>query len=324
MNRRTFLSLGAGVVAGALATSVAQANPGSSIPVIDAHIHLFDPTRPQGVPWPEKSDKVLYRPALPDRYRRLASGFGVVGAIEIECSPWLEDNQWVLDVAAKNPIIVGTIGDLEPGKPGFRANLERFHRNPLFLGIRCGNLWGRDMARDMSGADFIRDIRELADAGLALETANQDPMLISALVRLTDKVPNLRAVVDHLPHLDPPADPAVRRQLQADLRELAARPQVYVKLSEILHPVNGQVHYDLEFYRSRLDEIWETFGQDRIMFGSDWPNCDPVGSYQQVFSIAHEYVSAKGHAVAEKFYWKNSIHAYRWQKRAPGQPTITD
>src|SRR5882724_2883242 len=103
-------------------------------PIIDTHIHLFDPTRPQGVPWPP-SDSSIYKPALPGRFRQLAEPLGVRGAIEVECSPWLEDNQWVLDVAAKDKIIVGTIGNLEPGKPDFRKHLERLHKNPLFRGI---------------------------------------------------------------------------------------------------------------------------------------------------------------------------------------------
>jgi L-fuconolactonase len=114
-----------------------------SIPIIDTHIHLFDPRRPQGIPWPEKSDPLLYQTALPGRYRKVTEGLGIVGAIEVECSPWLEDNQWVLDTAAEDTIIVGTVGDLEPGQAGFRKNLERFHRNPLFLGIRCGNFVGQ-------------------------------------------------------------------------------------------------------------------------------------------------------------------------------------
>src|SRR5579862_3007915 len=143
------------------------------IPVIDTHIHLFDPTRPQGVPWPEKDDAVLYHTALPDRYRQVTKGLGIVGAIEVEASPWLEDNQWVLDVAAKDKIFVSTVGDLEPGKPDFRKHLERFHRNPLFLGIRYGNLWGRNLGAELAKEDFVSDIKALADAGLGLDTADQ-------------------------------------------------------------------------------------------------------------------------------------------------------
>ncbi len=86
--------------------------------------------------------------------------------------------------------------------------------------------------------------------------------------------------------------------------------------------MDGKVPTDLAFYKSRLDEIWETFGEDRIMFGSDWPNCDRWGSYQQVFSLARDFVMPKGRAVAEKFYWKNSIRAYNWTKRAADQPEL--
>src|SRR5208283_4494221 len=125
------------------------------------------------------------------------------------------------------------------------------------------------------------------DSGLGLDTANQDPSVISATLRLKDKVPNLRLVLDHLPQLEPPAEPMARRQLQADLRELAARPQVYFKLSAVLRPAGGQVHLDLDFYRPRLDELWGILGEDRVIYGSDWPNSDTKGSYQQGWNVIH-------------------------------------
>ena len=93
--------------------------------------------------------------ALPARYRSIAEPLGIRGAIEVECSPWLEDNQWVLDVAAGDKIIVGTVGDLEPGKPEFGKQLERFHRNPLFRGIRYGNLWNRDLGVEVAKPEFV-------------------------------------------------------------------------------------------------------------------------------------------------------------------------
>ena len=317
MNRRTFLSLSASMVA------LEAMAKGAPVPIIDTHIHLFDTQRPQGVPWPEKDDKILYKPALPERFRQVSKGFGVVGAVEVECSPWLEDNQWVLDTIAKDSIIVGTVGDLAPGKPDFRKHLERFHKNPLFLGIRCGNLWGRNLAEDVLKPDFIADLKVLAEAGLVLDTANQDPALIAATVRLTDKVPNLRVVIDHLPHMDIPEEPAARKKVQADLRELAQRPQVFLKVSEVLRRDGGQVRYDLGFYRAKLDEFWGTFGEDKLMYGSDWPNSDPWGSYTQVLNLAREYVEGKSETAQEKFFWKNSARAYRWVKRAADQPQVS-
>src|SRR5262245_55548325 len=184
-------------------SSAAQTAP--PIPIIDAHIHLFDPTRPQGAPYsgpppPPGSAPIA---AYPDRYRALAVPLGVVGAIKVEASPWIEDNLWVLEVAQRDPIIVGVVGNLEPDKPEFPESLARYRKNPLFLGIRYGNLWGRDITRQSTNPSFMRGLRLLAEAGLVLDTANPRVPLLEAMLRIGDAVPALRIVLDHLPALDP-------------------------------------------------------------------------------------------------------------------------
>ncbi len=72
-------------------------------------------------------------------------------------------------------------------------------------------------------------------------------MLIAAVVRLTDQVPSLRVVIDHLPQMKEPADPQARKTFEANLRELGKRPQVYVKVSEVLRRVDGRLRLDLDF-----------------------------------------------------------------------------
>src|SRR6202165_2194979 len=143
-SRRTFLGSAAAVGAGAIAT--AQTAP---IPIIDCHIHLFDQTRPQGAPY-SGGGRGSTEPALPARYRRLAAPLGIVGAIEVEASPWIEDNLWVLEVSQTDTIMVGTIGDLQPEKPEFAEYLERYHRNLLFRGIRYGNLWTYNLVEQVN------------------------------------------------------------------------------------------------------------------------------------------------------------------------------
>jgi len=309
VNRRNFLYT-------ALAGTLAAA---PKFPVIDSHIHLFDVSRPQGVPWPPK-DSSIYQSALPARYRKIAVPFGIVGAIEIECSPWPDDNQWVLDVAAKDPIIVGTIGDLLPGTPTFGKQLEKLHRNPLFRGIRYGNIWDRDLGKEIARPEFVGDLKLLASVGLVLDTANPDPALIHAVVRVTDSVPNLKVIVDHLPELALPVDSGARQACERDLQLLGQRPRVFGKISGIVRVVNGSVPLNIDFYRDRLDRIWETFGADRLMYGSDWPNGDQWAQYPDVFRLAQQFISSKPQAVLEKFYWKNSLAAYAWRKRDASQP----
>jgi predicted TIM-barrel fold metal-dependent hydrolase len=308
MRRRTFL-------AGAALAGAGAAQPGPApFPIIDTHIHLFDPARPEGVPWPERGSSI-YRAALPDRYRALTAGFGVRGAIEVECSPWLEDNQWVLDVAAKDRIVVGTIGNLEPGKPEFARQLERFHRNPLFRGIRYGNLWGRSLQEELAKPEFVAGLKLLADAGLVLDTANPNPALMETIVRVTDRVPALRVVLDHMPQSNPPEGSAALAGYRESLKELASRPQVYAKLSAVPRRVDGGVPRDLGFYRPRLDEMFGLFGEDRVVYGSDWPNSDLTAPFDVGLGLVREYFGGKGRTVEEKYFWKNSQAAYRWVER---------
>ena len=219
------------------------------------------------------------QPALPPRYRALAAPLGIVGAVKIEASPWVEDNLWVLEVAERDTIVVGVVGNLEPGKPDFAEMLARYHKNPLFRGIRYGNLWGRDITKEADNPAFIDGLRLLAQADLVLDTANPRVDLLQAIVRITDKVPDLRVVLDHLPSLDPRR--RRRQAYDAALAELRKRPQIYVKLSAVIHRVNGQVSTELAPYRDRLDQLVATFGEDRILFGSDWPNSDGVAPHRQ-------------------------------------------
>ena len=104
---------------------------------------------------------------------------------------------------------------------------------------------------------------------------------------------------------------------------IGKRPEIFVKISEVLRRVGGRVPDDLSFYRDRLDGLWDIFGENRLIYGSDWPNSDQWGTYPQVLKIVSEYFAGKGTAAAEKYFWKNSIRAYRWKKRDANQPGLS-
>jgi predicted TIM-barrel fold metal-dependent hydrolase len=256
--------------------------------------------------------------SLPAGYRSVAEPLGIVGAIKVEASPWIEDNLWVLEVAQTDPIIVGVIGNLEPDKPEFAEYLDRYRKNKLFLGIRYGNLWGRDFTKQVENPAFVSGIKLLAQAGLTLDTANPNLALLEGIVRLTDQVPNLRVMLDHLPGFDPTE--TQRKSYEGTVAQLGQRPQIYVKLSQVAHRVNGQVSLDVAAYRDRLDYLIAAFGEDRIVFGSDYPNSEGVAPLDRVVGVVKQYFAAKPRALQEKYYWKNSVAAYRWIKRDAKQP----
>jgi len=309
------MSLAATHAAGAMA---APQNPAPvARPILDAHIHLFDPTRAGGVPWPLPDDSILYKPALPARYEQIVHGLGVVGAIAIEASPLESDNDWVLKQVEANPILVGMVGNLVPGSPSFAAGLERLHRNPFFLGIRYGNLWDRDLFADRKKPGFVDDLRRLAQAGLSFDSANPDDPLIEALLDISQRVPDLRIVIDHLPNAKVPVQVDKRTAYWSNLRALGENPRVFMKLSETPVREGERLRTDTTFYREKLDRLWEIFGETRILFGSDWPNSDHVASYPETLAIVRSYVSEKGAKAVENYFWHNSISAYRWKPRQP-------
>src|SRR5579863_2462626 len=310
MKRRSALKLGLGATLGWTTDALAAKQQ----LILDTHIHLFDTNRPGGVPWPEKADSI-YRPALPDRYAAMGRPFGVVGAIAVEASPLLSDTDWVLQLIAQHPIIVGFVGDLVPGSPSFAPDLERLHANQLFLGIRCGNLWNRDLSIDADNPAFIADLRRLASAGLTMDSANPDPKLMAAILRIAQQVPELRIVIDHLPNAALPDDADRVKQYCADLKTLSANSHVYVKLSEIPVRQDGRLRRDPSFYRQKLDALWDIFGEDHVLFGSDWPNSDHVATYAETIGIVRDYINKKSPAAQEKYFFRNSVAAYRWRPR---------
>ncbi len=322
LSRRRFLHNTAALATAAALPPSADAFAPPPTPILDAHIHLFDPTRPGGVPWPEPSDTVLYHPALPTRYAALARPEGVLGAIAIECSPLPTDNDWLLATAAKSDLIVGVIGDLDPALPTFAASLDRLAANPLFRGIRYGNLWHRDLGQHLDNKLFTDNLQRLTQHHLVLETANPNLQLLASLLRLTTKLPNLRVIIDHLPQAIPPADPSASTAYLLTIKQLSANPNIFVKGSEIPRRINGTVPLTLESYKPWLDTLWNLFGEDRLFFGSDWPNSDQLTPVSEVFTLARRYLATRSSEAARKFLLSNSIAIYRWQPRTAEQRRV--
>jgi L-fuconolactonase len=319
IDRRTFLK-GVGAL-GVLGSGHGIAAPKlpADIPIIDSHIHLFDASRPQGAPYKGPKEFTSHI-SLPGPYRALAAPLGIVGAVAVEASSWVEDNLWLLEAAQTDDIMVGVIGRLQPDKPEFAEYLERYHKNPLYRGIRININARTNLSEQLENPTVVDNLKLLAQADLVLDTANPSMDLLHTVVRVNDKVPGLRIIVDHLPVMDPA--PGEAAAYAAVLEEIKGRPGIFVKLSEILHRVNDTVAVDLASHRERLDYLLGIFGEDRVLFGSDYPNSVGTATIEEVVSLVKQYFASKPRIVAEKYFWKNSLHCYKWVKRAANQPVI--
>jgi predicted TIM-barrel fold metal-dependent hydrolase len=309
MTRRQF------VASAALASAAACSTPRTAAPltIIDTHTHFYDPTRAGGVPWPGKGDPLLFRPTLPADYRAQPVPQPVTATVVVEASPLVEDNQWILDLAAKDNFIVGFVGNLKPGEDAFTGHLKRFAANPLYRGIRVNE---GALRTGLGNAAFLADIKRLADAGLELDV-NGGPTLLPEVARLAKALPSLRIVINHLANTRIDGR-NVSETWRRDLEAAAKSPQVFLKVSALVEGTgkqDGTAPRDVEFYRPWLDIAWRAFGPDRLIYGSNWPVSARFASLATVQGIVHDYFSAKGRSALEKFFAGNARMAYRWVKR---------
>ncbi|HEX8913724.1 MAG TPA: amidohydrolase family protein [Humisphaera sp.] len=319
-SRRAFLLASTAALCGVAlqgchAKSHDTANPPAppAVPVLDTHTHFYDPSRPQGVPWPPKGDALLYRPVLPKEYIALARPLGVVGTVVVEASPWVEDNRFVLDLAKDEPFILGLCGNLKPGEPAFAADLARFAKDPLFRGIRvAGDDW-RPRAADPK---LLDDLKRLADADLELDLNVGVPALPDA-ARLVGRLPGLRVVLNHCANV--PIDGREPPAAWADgIRALAGRPNVFAKLSGLVEGTGkrkADAPADVAFYKPILDAMWAAFGADRLIYGSNWPVSARFAPLDRVQAIVRAYVETKGEAATKAVFAGNAMKAYKVARR---------
>jgi L-fuconolactonase len=278
--------------------------------VIDTHTHFYDPTRPQGVPWPPADNALLYRTVLPEHYKALAVPEGVTGTVVVEASRWLEDNQWILDLAAEEPFIVGFVGHIDPNREAFGADLRRYAANPLFRGIRCG----AGFFADVEAGSFLEDLALLASLDLELDVLLRGAHF-DALIAVAQRVPELRIVVNHIAHM-PVDGRAVEAAWVERYGRLAAQPNVYMKVSAVMEQSTTQpAPPDLAHYVPMLDALWDAFGEERLIYGSNWPVLERAGDFASAFRIVKGYFEGKGSAAAEKYFWRNAKAAYKWLDR---------
>lgn len=278
------------------------------MPIIDTHIHIYDPTRPQGVPFPDPDDEI-YRRVMPEDYRALAEPEGVTGAIIVEASTWVEDNQWVLDVIENDPFIVGLVGNLDPRAEDFGQHLDRLAPNPLFLGIRPRtHPWERENLGKMA-----QILEKLVEHDLEL-----DGGINESVIEIAQRLPELRIVINHCGNIPADGKPIDPERLEL-MQKAAEQPNIYCKVSGLMD-LRCQIKpapTDLDFYIYLLDALWKLFGEDRVIYGSDWPVLErskrtPADAQR----LVHAYFSQKGEAALEKYFWKNAKAAYKWKDKS--------
>jgi L-fuconolactonase len=264
--------------------------PASAPAAIDTHTHFYDPTRPEGVPWPGK-DTPLYRRVLPPDWLAQAEPSGITQTVVVEASAWVEDNQWLLDVARDHPCLIGVVGRLPIGEEGCTQLIDRFAAQPKFRGVRVS---GTAVVEGFESTAFMRDIERLAVHNLVPDI-NNGPAL-EAADKLAKRLPEMRVILEHM-------------------ARAAERPNVWFKVSNLVESAAHSAGLKRapaapDVYRPWLDAVWKAFGPDRLIYGSNWPVCEWAADYATVVGIVRPWIASHGPAAEASFFRGAARTAY--------------
>ena len=285
-------------------------------PIVDSHMHLFDTTRKEGIPWPPADDKVLYHPTLPKHFIPIANKNGVKKIIVVQAGDRFIDNQWNLDITAPHKdLFVGVVGDLvDIGTSEFQPQLEKLSKDPRFVGIR---ILLRHKTRKLFSGTIWDDLQLLSDKGLTLDVLMNDHKVcfgFDEVKTIAPKYPKLNVVMNHVAGY-PIDGKSIDPKWAKEFREVAKNKNVFCKVSALLErSVIRPFSFDAKSYKTILDFLLETFGEDRLIFGSDWPVTKYSGSYDQHMKIVTDYFSQKGKRILRKVMYENAHTAYHLPK----------
>ncbi|MHC4475398.1 MAG: amidohydrolase family protein [Planctomycetota bacterium] len=251
---------------------------------IDAHQHFWQYNE-QDYGWMGPGMENLKRDHLPADLGPLLKQTGIDGTVSVQARQCLEETEFLLRLADENPFIKGVIGWVDLRSPRLEVQLEQFCYHPKLRGVRHvihDEPDDKFMLRD----DFVHGISKLWKYNLAYDLL-LFPKHLPVACELVAKFPEQIFVLDHI------SKPFIKdRKTEpwaTDIRKLASFKNVSCKISGMVTEADWQ-NWKPEDFDPYMDVVFEAFGAERLMIGSDWPVCTVAGDYQKVIAIAADYV----------------------------------
>jgi L-fuconolactonase len=271
---------------------------------LDAHQHFwsYDPAE---YPWITDKLARLRRSYLPEHLEPELRRTGLQGCIAVQARQTLRESEWLLKLATEHAIIKGVVGWVDLRAPGVEQDLSKLAQNPKFVGVRHVAQDEPD-DRFLVGREFLRGIARLREFNLAYDILIF-PKQLPAAIELVRKFPEQRFVLDHL------AKPAIREGTlepwRSQVCELAQAPNVMCKISGLVTEADWE-NWRASDFVPYVEASWEFFGEDRLMFGSDWPVCLLAGAYHDVKGIVDGWLAGVSTRAREKVLGLNCARFY--------------
>ena len=251
---------------------------------IDAHQHFWLYNEKE-FGWINDEMSELKRDFLPEDLKMLLKSVHFDGSIVVQARQSLDETRWLLELAQKYDFIKGVVGWVDLCSPDVTKQLKQFANNSFLKGFRHVI---HDEADDqfMLREEFQRGISVLNDFKLTYDLL-LFPKHIPYALQLIEKFPEQLFVLDHI------GKPDIKNKeisfWEENLTKLAKYKNVYVKVSGMATQTDWK-NWRKEDFKAYLDIVFNAFGPERIMIGSDWPVCTVSESYESVMGIVLDYV----------------------------------
>lgn len=271
---------------------------------IDSHQHFwtYDPVE---YGWMDERMGALKSDHLPEDLAPLLAAHELDGCIAVQARQSLEENEFLLGLAARAECVKGVVGWVELCSPEVGAQLDALANEPKLVGVRHVVQDEPDDAF-LLREDFQRGVAELAGRGLVYDVLIY-PKQLPAALRFVERFPDQPMVLDHI------AKPLVAAgQLEpwaSQMRELGQNPHLACKLSGLITEADWE-HWTPDDFLPYFEVVREAFGEERLMYGSDWPVCKLAGDYGRVVQLAERFASELSAAGRDAFWGANAARVY--------------
>jgi L-fuconolactonase len=278
---------------------------------IDSHQHFWMMARGD-YHWMRPDIPILCRDYLPEDLLPVLSSHGIDKTVLVQAAQTTAETDFLLALARDHDFIAGVVGWLDMDSAEFPEQFERYRANPKFIGLRP---MLQDLADDawILRPKVIQSLRLVASADFPFEFLTYTRHLPYVLLALRS-APGLRAVIDHA------SKPAIRacqtEPWKTLIAEAAKRENLHCKLSGMITEADHQ-NWKVDDLRPYVDHVVDSFGWERVMFGSDWPVCRVAGEYGQVIDSLRQILGTHWDKPAEEALFGGNAERFYKLESAP-------
>ncbi|HEX7847410.1 MAG TPA: amidohydrolase family protein [Chitinophagaceae bacterium] len=270
---------------------------------IDSHTHfwIYDKVRDA---WITDDMQVLAQNFFPENLSPLLSGNGIDGVIAVQADQSETETNFLVQLAQSNSLVKGVIGWIDLQGESIAERLRHFSQYKIIKGWR--HIAQAEANDFLLSPKFQQGIQALGQYDWVYEILIYHYQL-EAAIKLVEKFPEQRFVLDHC------AKPNIREKeldtWRDNTRELARHPNVSCKISGLITEAVWKDWQPTDLY-PYLDVVFEAFGADRLLFGSDWPVMLLAGNYTGWKQVLQQYMHQLSKEEQEKVFGGNAVEIY--------------